>query len=103
MVAQLVSKGNAYERNGSVYFDSNSAALPKKLSFRPIDSAKVYGRQNATKGIGDKRLISDFALWKACADESELGWMSTFGRGRPGMSLIYLKVLQIDLLFRLAY
>ena len=87
-IQKLIEKGNAYERNGSVYFS--------------VKSFSGYGEifQNIKAGIGeeeeeedledqdtaygeDKQDRKDFALWKKWK-EGEPYWNSPWGKGRPG-------------------
>ena len=96
-IEDMVTKGVAYESNGSVYFDV--------AAFTSQDHQGVYGKlepecigdlsklsegegtlfTQATHGASDKRSPKDFALWKATKDvETEPSWVSPWGGGRPG-------------------
>lgn len=80
-VQQLLAKGNAYEVNGSVYFDVSSHADYGKLSGRRVaeleEGARVAVRD-------DKRRPEDFALWKRAEAEHIMRWPSPWGEGFPG-------------------
>jgi cysteinyl-tRNA synthetase len=80
----LVAKGHAYAVGSDVYFHVPSFAGYGKLSHRPVE-ALVEG---ASGRVSDeetrrKKHPADFALWKGQA-ESEWGWHSPWGWGRPG-------------------
>jgi cysteinyl-tRNA synthetase len=84
LIAKLIDKGAAYASAGDVYF--SVAAFPEygKLSHRKQQDLE-YG---ASGRLDDderkrKRHPADFALWKSSA-ESEPGWESPWGHGRPG-------------------
>lgn len=80
-VEQLLAQGNAYEVNGSVYFDVSSHADYGKLSGRRVadleEGARVAVRD-------DKRRPEDFALWKRAEPEHIMRWPSPWGEGFPG-------------------
>ena len=85
LVAKLLEKGFAYEKDGSVYFR--------------IDRFKEYGRLAnldraslkpgaAAAGAADadeygKEAVQDFVLWKG-KKPGEPSWPTPFGEGRPG-------------------
>jgi cysteinyl-tRNA synthetase len=65
IVNQIIEKGFAYEKNGSVYFDVvkfNEKNHYGKLSGRNIDEMLANTRD--TDGQSDKKNPQDFALWK---------------------------------------
>ena len=65
IVKQIIEKGFAYEKNGSVYFDVvkfNENNHYGKLSGRNIDEMLANTRD--TDGQSDKKNPQDFALWK---------------------------------------
>ena len=65
IVRQIIEKGFAYEKNGSVYFDVvkfNENNHYGKLSGRNIDEMLANTRD--TDGQSDKKNPQDFALWK---------------------------------------
>ena len=83
-IEELVARGNAYaadtEKGRDVYFSVRSFAPYGKLSHRNVDDL-LAGARVETSDI--KRDPLDFALWKGCA-ESDWGWPSPWGKGRPG-------------------
>ncbi|MDR2530733.1 MAG: cysteine--tRNA ligase [Oscillospiraceae bacterium] len=80
MISTLVSKGNAYESNGDVYFDVHSFKDYGKLSGQDIASLESGVR---VESDDRKRSAGDFALWKR-AKPGEPAWDSPWGAGRPG-------------------
>ena len=52
-----------------------------KLSNRRADDQLETTRELSGSG---KRNPADFALWKTCKTDDEIGWDSPWGRGRPG-------------------
>ncbi len=81
MVETLLEKGNAYEINGSVYFDVTSFPEYGKLSGRRLDEQEVGTRESVRT---EKRRPADFALWKKAEPEHILRWPSPWGEGFPG-------------------
>ncbi len=80
-VQTLIDKGHAYEEAGDVYFIVESFKEYGKLSHQPLEDL-VSG---VRKELDDKKHNPmDFALWKKCKTEDEIGWESPWGRGRPG-------------------
>ena len=80
-VKELVQKGLAYERDGSVYF--NISKFPK---YGKLSGVKKRELKSGTRTLSDeytKNNVQDFALWKATA-EDDIGFDSPWGRGRPG-------------------
>jgi cysteinyl-tRNA synthetase len=86
---ELISKGLAYESNGSVYFDIeqyNAAGNNYgKLSGRVLDELLTETRD--LEGTGEKKNPLDFALWKKAAPEHIMQWNSPWGKGFPGWHL----------------
>ena len=83
MVSNLVEKGHAYEAQGHVLFDVKSMPNYGKLSGQSIDAMLDGARVE----VADyKKYAGDFVLWKPSADD-EPGWLSPWGRGRPGWHL----------------
>lgn len=85
---ELISKGHAYERNGSVYFSVQS--FPKYDSIlQRIKDQKEKGEEedyiaDQDTAFGEDKLdVRDFALWKKMK-EGEPYWESPWGKGRPG-------------------
>jgi cysteinyl-tRNA synthetase len=80
LVCQLISKGHAYEAEGSVYFRVRSFDEYGRLSRQRIDELEEGVRIDAEPGKADPL---DFAVWKA-AKPGEPAWESPWGMGRPG-------------------
>src|SRR6188768_444718 len=82
---RLISKGLAYEVNGSVYFDvlkyneHNNYGI---LSGRVIEDLMESGRQLDSQD--EKRNKIDFALWKKASPHHIMRWPSPRGIGFPG-------------------
>ncbi|QQY79435.1 cysteinyl-tRNA synthetase [Keratinibaculum paraultunense] len=76
----LIEKGAAYNVDGNVYFNINSAKDYGKLSKKNIDEL-ISGARIAVND--EKRNPLDFVLWKK-AKEGEPWWDSPWGKGRPG-------------------
>src|SRR5579875_240456 len=79
-IQDLIDKGHAYERNGTVYFDTSSFPEYGKLSHQSIDDMRAGFRIEVQE---DKDDPTDFALWKAAKPHEEY-WDSPWGPGRPG-------------------
>lgn len=83
MVERLLQKGHAYESQGHVLFDVKSMPDYGCLSNRDMDEMLAGARVD----VADyKRYAGDFVLWKPAAD-SDVGWSSPWGHGRPGWHL----------------
>ena len=86
---ELIKKGNAYERNGSVYFSVQSFPKYNTILQRVKDKQKKseedddYVTDQDTAFGEDKLDVRDFALWKKMK-EGEPYWDSPWGKGRPG-------------------
>ncbi|HEY4543345.1 MAG TPA: cysteine--tRNA ligase [Tissierellaceae bacterium] len=76
----LIDKNAAYEVNGNVYFDINSAKDYGKLSKKNLDDLISGARIKVNE---EKNNPMDFVLWKA-AKKGEPSWESPWGNGRPG-------------------
>ena len=90
MVQTLIDKGHAYEANtsiatekGHVLFSVPSMPDYGQLSKRNLDEQEAGARVEVA---GYKQYAGDFVLWKPSTD-SEPGWDSPWGRGRPGWHL----------------
>ncbi len=77
-VKELVDKGFAYEKDGSVYYDVAKFKGYGKLSGRTLDELLPE-----EENVFGKRSPHDFSLWKA-HKEGEPSWDSPWGKGRPG-------------------
>jgi cysteinyl-tRNA synthetase len=85
MIKDIIAKGYAYERNGSVYFDVKKYAANYKygeLSGRGLDNLLENTRE--LDGQSEKNNAVDFALWKAAPPEHIQRWISPWGEGFPG-------------------
>ncbi|MBI4035380.1 cysteine--tRNA ligase [Candidatus Daviesbacteria bacterium] len=81
-IEELIKKGLAYvEEDGSVYFDISSFPDYGRLSGLEGRTLKAGARVKADEYSKDD--VSDFALWKAVKPD-EVGYDSSWGRGRPG-------------------
>lgn len=83
MTQALVEKGHAYEAEGHVLFDVKSMGDYGKLSNRSLEDMLEGARVEVAPY---KKYGGDFVLWKP-SSESEPGWESPWGRGRPGWHL----------------
>lgn len=89
LAKDLVEKGLAYVRNGSVYFDvrayNEQGGNYGELSNRNIDELLANTRD--LDGQEEKRNPQDFALWKKASPEHLMKWVSPWGEGFPGWHL----------------
>ncbi|HZX75527.1 MAG TPA: cysteine--tRNA ligase [Cyclobacteriaceae bacterium] len=82
---KLISKGLAYEVNGSVYFNVLKYSEHHHygaLSGRVIEDLIESGRQLDSQD--EKRNKIDFALWKKASPYHIMRWPSPWGEGFPG-------------------
>lgn len=82
MIKTLIEKGHAYEKNGSVYYDTRSFPEYGKLSGKKLDDL-IAGASNRVDFDEDKKSPADFVLWKP-KKEGEPYWDSPWSQGRPG-------------------
>ena len=83
LTQRLVETGHAYESGGHVLFAVETMQGYGALSGRKLDDMMAGARVE----VADyKRHAGDFVLWKPSTD-SEPGWDSPWGRGRPGWHL----------------
>ena len=80
IIETLIARGHAYVAEGDVLFDTRSMADYGQLSKRPLDEQQAGARIAVD---AHKKNPGDFVLWKLSSD-SEPGWESPWGRGRPG-------------------
>ncbi len=83
MIGELIQKGNAYEKNGTVYFRTRSFRDYGKLSHKNIDDLRSGFRDLKVTGEEEKEDPLDFVLWKP-KKEGEPFWTSPWSNGRPG-------------------
>lgn len=83
LIDGLISKGYAYEKNGTVYFKTRSFSEYGKLSHKNLDDLRTGGRALLVTGEDEKEDPLDFVLWKP-KKEGEPAWTSPWGEGRPG-------------------
>ncbi len=88
IIKDILSKGLAYEVNGSVYFDVlkyNETEHYGILSGRNIEDSIHNTRE--LDGQSDKKNPQDFALWKKAEPQHIMRWPSPWGEGFPGWHL----------------
>ena len=89
MVQDIIDNGFAYERNGSVYFDTPKFIKEKgiygDLSGRKVDELLEETRE--LKNQSEKNDASDFAIWIKAAPEHIMRWKSPWSVGFPGWHL----------------
>lgn len=85
MIKNIMGKGYAYEKNGSVYFDVKKYAETHDygiLSGRILDDMLETTRE--LEGQDEKKNKVDFALWKKAPPEHLMRWPSPWSDGFPG-------------------
>ncbi len=80
MISELIGKGYAYEKNGTVYYRTRSFKSYGKLSKKNIDDLESGARIAVND---EKEDPLDFVLWKP-KKENEPAWESPWSEGRPG-------------------
>lgn len=83
LISKLVEKGNAYQKNGTVYFKTQSFKGYGKLSYKNLEDLRSGERELKVSGADEKEDPLDFVLWKPMK-EGEPYWDAPFGKGRPG-------------------
>ncbi|MCI6676743.1 MAG: cysteine--tRNA ligase [Clostridiales bacterium] len=83
MIADLIEKGYAYEKNGTVYFRTRRFSDYGKLSHKNLDDLQSGNRSLLVSGADEKEDPLDFVLWKP-KKEGEPFWKSPWSDGRPG-------------------
>ena len=88
LIEKILSKGFAYESEGSIYFDVekyNKSYKYGKLSGRVLEDLMANTRE--LEGQSDKKNSFDFALWKKASPEHIMHWPSKWSEGFPGWHL----------------
>ncbi|MBT8312110.1 MAG: cysteine--tRNA ligase [Flavobacteriaceae bacterium] len=88
IIKEILDKGFAYEKNGSVYFDVSKfdeAYEYGKLSGRKLEDMIANTRELAAQD--EKHSPQDFALWKKAEPQHIMRWPSPWGDGFPGWHL----------------
>ena len=88
IIKEILDKGFAYEKNGSVYFDVpkfNETHEYGKLSGRKLEDMISNTRELASQD--EKNNPQDFALWKKAEPQHIMRWPSPWGDGFPGWHL----------------
>jgi len=90
MVQVLLERGYAYEKNGSVYFDTEKFAQEEphygQLSGRRVEELLSETRDNL-KNQDEKKHPSDFAVWIQADPRHLMRWPSPWSEGFPGWHL----------------
>ncbi len=81
LVEELLQKGYAYEKDGTVYFNVQKFKDYGKLSGRKVDEL-IEGQRIVVNE--EKKNPVDFALWKKADPQHIMQWNSPWGKGYPG-------------------
>src|SRR5512133_3969274 len=88
LIKTIISKGYAYEVNGSVYFDLNK--YNEEYGYGRLSGRKPEDMLSNTReleGQDEKRYPLDFALWKKADPSHLMHWPSQWSEGFPGWHL----------------
>ncbi len=82
LVKQLEEKGFTYRTSDGIYFDTAKFPDYFKLSLQNPEDLKAGARVE----MGEKKNVSDFALWKfsPVGEKRQMEWESPWGAGFPG-------------------
>jgi cysteinyl-tRNA synthetase len=81
-IADLERKGYTYTTSDGVYFDTS-----KQEDYGYLARLDIHGLEAGKRiEVGEKRLPTDFALWKfsPAGEQRQMEWDSPWGRGFPG-------------------
>lgn len=87
LAAELLARGAAYERGGSVYFRGHE--VPGRVGLDPEAAAAALRRSEERLGVGagedreDREDPLDVAVWQRSSGDQP-AWSSPWGQGRPG-------------------
>ncbi len=86
LIKKLESKGFIYQTSDGVYFDTSKLSDYGKLAKLDIEGLQAGAR---VKETGEKKNITDFALWKfsKSGEKRQQEWRSPWGVGFPGWHL----------------
>ena len=81
-VEDLETKGYTYRTNDGIYFDSQQLSSYGHLARLDVEGL----RQGARVQPGERRFVTDFALWKFSppGEQRQMEWPSPWGTGFPG-------------------
>ena len=82
LVAKLIERGHAYEKDGTVFYDVTSFPNYGALSGQSLDAMQAAHRLEAVDPA--KRNHQDFVLWVAAGPRRQLVYPSPWGSGYPG-------------------
>ncbi len=85
MTEDILAKGFAYEKNGSIYFDVEKYSGEKPYGI--LTNRKLEDLLEGTRELGgqdEKKGRLDFALWIKAKPEHLMQWPSPWGNGFPG-------------------
>lgn len=89
MVKEILANGYAYERNGSVYFNTQKLVQSHdaygKLSGKVMDD--LLNESRTLKKQDEKEHPSDFAIWIKADERHLMHWPSPWSEGFPGWHL----------------
>lgn len=85
LVKKLEKKGFTYKTSDGIYFDTSRLSDYGKLA----GSGKRELRAGTRVDLGEKKNITDFALWKFSpgGQKRQMEWLSPWGTGFPGWHL----------------